>query len=484
VTAGPGVTDALTAVANAYQARSPLVLIGGAAPLKTKGMGALQEIPQVELFKAITKASISVEDTAEIPGQLARIFQFALDGRPGPVFVELPFDILFNVVDSATEPSIATGSITAPDPQDIKAILSHLRSTEKPLLIAGSQVYWDGAHEALRKLAVQTGIPVYTNGAGRGTLPTVQRPPSKPKSSWADHCFRWARSAALKEAEVVLVLGTPLDFRLKYGQKGWRPDGVLIQVENDPQELNKNRTAEVALLANTRLVLEELNDGLQGIRYDKWRRRVQDLEAAEEAKIREWTALESVPINHFRFAAAVNRIVDEDTIVIADGGDIVSACAKVVDLTRPGQWLDPGPLGCLGVGLPFAIAAQHLFPEKKILVISGDGAFGLNGFEYDTAVRFNLPIVTIIGNDAGWGQIRRPQQAMVGPDRAAATSLAPTRYDRVVQAMGGRGLHVDQPADLEPALQKAFASHQPTCINVAIDPEGLSKTGASTPYIV
>jgi acetolactate synthase-1/2/3 large subunit len=195
-------------------------------------------------------------------------------------------------------------------------------------------------------------------------------------------------------------------------------------------------------------------------------------------------ALEDFPINHFRMAAAIDDFLDEETILIGDGGDIVSACAKVIQLTRPGQWLDPGPLGCLGVGAPFAIAAQHLYPDKRVLIINGDGSFGLNGFEFDTAVRFDLPIVSIVGNDAGWGQIRGPQKSTVGEQRAVATSLAPTRYDRVVEALGGYGQHVERPEALGDALARAFANGKPACINVALDPEGMAKTGASSPYIV
>jgi acetolactate synthase-1/2/3 large subunit len=473
VTAGPGVTDAVTAVANAYQARSPLVLIGGAAPLKTKGMGALQEMPQTPLFSTFTKASFTIEQTERIPELLREAFAAALRGRPGPVFVELPFDVLFNAVDMPETFEPVTTTPAEPEPGAIAHMFELLRAARRPLIIAGTQVYWDDASAALRELTDQTGIPVFTNGAGRGALPMTH-----------PHCLRDARSAALREADVVVLLGTPLDFRLKYGREGWNPDAALIQIENDPAELNHNREAAVALCADARLVLEALSEGLHGLRYDDWLAQLQQAEAEKRAQTHGWMALDDVPTNHFRFAAAVNEVLDDDMIVIGDGGDIVSACAKVLDLTRPGQWLDPGPLGCLGVGVPFAIAAQHLYPDKRVLVINGDGAFGLNGFEFDTAVRFGLPIVSIVGNDAGWGQIRNPQINMMGEERAIGTALAPTRYDRVVEALGGWGMHVEQPDGIADALRRAFASRQPACINVPLDPRGMTKTGASTPYIV
>jgi acetolactate synthase-1/2/3 large subunit len=473
VTAGPGVTDAVTGVANAYQARSPLILIGGAAPLGTKGMGGLQEMPQIEMFANFTKASFTIKETASIPARLHEAFQIALSGRPGPVFVEIPFDVLFNNIDPVDTLPRVVIEPRPPAVSDVQRIFELLRDARQPLIVAGTQVYWNTAHQALLELTEQTGIPVFTNGAGRGTLPMTH-----------PHCFRATRSAALRKADVVMLIGTPLDFRLKYGIKDWNPAGKLIQIENDAAELNHNRTAEVAMLADARLVLEALAEGLQGIRYDPWLEEVSALEADKQAQLEKWKQINDVPINHFRLGAAINDFLDEDTIVIGDGGDIVSACAKVLDLTRPGQWLDPGPLGCLGVGAPFALAAQHLYPGKKVLIINGDGSFGLNGFEFDTAVRFNLPIISIVGNDAGWGQIRNPQIQMVGRERAIATSLAPTRYDQIVVAMGGYGEHVEQPDEIGPALERAVASGQPACINVTIDPEGLAKTGSSAPYIV
>jgi acetolactate synthase I/II/III large subunit len=473
VTAGPGVTDAVTGVANAYQARSPMILLGGAAPLKTKGMGALQEMPQTDMFKTFTKASFTIEKTEEIPAKMVEAFHTALSGRPGPVFIELPFDVLFNVADASETPPRVNIAPVMPEVAAVQRMFEILRSAQKPLIIAGTQVYWDKASAALRELTEQTGIPVYTNGGGRGTL-SMKHP----------HCFKASRSQALKEADAVLLIGTPLDFRLKYGQKDWNPDTKLIQIENDVQELNHNRQADVAMTADARLILEALSEGLQGLRFDAWLAQVRDLEAGYDAQQEAWKALDDKPINHFRMGGVINSMVDDNLIIVGDGGDIVSACAKVIDLTLPGQWLDPGPMGTLGVGMPFAIAAKHLFPQKRVLVINGDGSFGLNGFEFDTAIRFNLPIVSIVGNDAGWGQIRTPLANMMDERRIAPTNLAYTRYDKVVEALGGYGEMVEDPADIEAALERAFEANKPACVNVILDKQGMSKTGASTPYIV
>ncbi|MBI1277143.1 MAG: hypothetical protein GC179_03350 [Anaerolineaceae bacterium] len=473
VTAGPGVTDAVTGVANAYEARSPLVLIGGAAPLKTKGMGALQEMPQLNMFKDIAKAAFTITETEKIPQQLHEAFKIALSGRPGPVFIEIPFDVMFNAVEPPEIPRRVVIEPVAPELSAVAQMFEILRTATKPIIIAGTQVYWDSAHTALRELTEQTGIPIFTNGAGRGTLP-MNHP----------NCFKSARSAALREADAIVLLGTPLDFRLKYGQEGWNPAAKLIQIENDPAQLNHNRQADVSLTADARLVLEAFSEGLQGLRFDDWLQKIQSIEAKKEAEQEQWEKLDDTPVNHFRFAAELNQFIDDNTIIIGDGGDIVTACARVIDVTLPGQWLDPGPLGCLGVGAPFAIAAQHLYPDKKVLIINGDGAFGLNGFEFDTAIRFNLPIVSIVGNDAGWGNIRVIQQQMLGEERAIATSLAPTRYDKIVEAFGGYGELVENPTDIRPALERAFASRKPACVNVTLDPKGLAKIAPNMAYIM
>jgi len=471
VVAGPGVTDAVTAVANAYHARSPMILIGGAAPLHSKGQGALQEMPQTDIFTTMTKASFTIDKTEDIPAKFHEAFQTALSGRPGPVFIEVPIDIIYGTLEDAEIfPKVEIASVE-PEVGAMQHIFELVRAAEKPVLIAGSQVYWDDASDALRDLTDQTRMPVYTNGGGRGTL-----------SMTHPHCFKLTRSKALKQADLVIAIGTPLDFRMRYGQ-GWHPDIKFIQIENDPDALNHNREADVAMLANARLTLEALGEGLQGIRYDDWLATVSEMESVKREAQAEWEALDDAPVNHFRFGAEINKFIDDDTILIGDGGDIVSASAKAIAVTKPGRWMDPGALGCLGVGMPFALAAQFLNPDKKVLVINGDGSFGFNGFEFETAVRFNLPIVSIVGMDGAWGTIRHPTKNMLG--QAAGTQLAHnTRYDQVVVALGGYGELVETPDEIGPALERAFASGKPACVNVVLDPDGLSKTNATTPYIV
>ncbi len=479
VTAGPGVTDAVTAVANAFQAGSPLLLIGGAAPSELMGRGALQEMEQVDLLRPITKWSVHVADTKRIPEIMTRAIREALNGRPGPVFIELPFDVLGNWVDESDCPiptNFRTSAETWGDPHAIAEALRLIRAAQKPMLIGGTSIYWDNAPERLAALAAQLNLPVYLNGMGRGCLP-------------ADHAsfLQLSRSKALRESDLVIIAGTPIDFRLGYGER-INPNAKIIQIEVDGALIGRNRGAEVGIIGSSRAVLEQLQLSLAGdsLDFSAWLQELRDDEDHREAKLTPHLNSAQTPIHHYRFAKAVDdwAAQNPDAILIGDGGDIVAACARVIRLARPGQWLDPGPLGCLGVGLPFALAAQALYPDKRVVVINGDGSFGLNGFELDTAARFNLPIISIIGNDAGWGQIRTPQIAMFGLDRAVATALAPSRYDLMAPMFEGYGECVTDPNEIGPALQRALDSGRPGIVNVMLDPTALLQMAESASYIM
>jgi acetolactate synthase-1/2/3 large subunit len=473
VTAGPGVTDAVTGVANAYAARSPLLLIGGAAPLALRGLGALQEMEQVALFRPITKGSWSVSQTRQIPEVLATAIRTALSGRPGPVFVEIPVDLLLEGVEDRLAPipeRYVHRSPASADPDAVVRLGHLLARAERPVVIAGGGVYWDDAAPALAAFAESSGVPIFMNGAGRGLLP-----------SGHPAAFSTARGWGLAHADFVLVLGAPLDFRLGYGRPPtFAEDAIVCMIDADGTELGRNRPLELGLVAHTGRVLGQLGEVLPAAlpgRWQEWRRRLSQKEREGREKLEASCASEQTPVSHSRWAAEIARVVTPDTIVVGDGGDVVGCASKIVPLHRPGQWLDPGPFGCLGVGPPFAIAAKLLHPERRVLLIAGDGAFGLNGMEMETAVRFGLPLTCVIGNDGGWGQIRNPQLSFFGAERAVATSLPTTRYDLLVEALGGRGAHVTDPRDLAPALERALGSDEVWCINVVLDPEAYRKTG-------
>jgi acetolactate synthase-1/2/3 large subunit len=473
VTAGPGVTDAVTGVVNAYAARSPLLLIGGAAMIGLKGMGALQDIPQLPLFGSCTKGTWSVPEARLIPEFLTTAMRTALTGRPGPVFVEIPIDVLVNEVEDRLAPT-PTGYVhrnpAAADPESITRFSDLLARADRPLVMAGSGVYWDDAASDLARFAERAGVPIFMNGAGRGCLPS-------------DHplAFAQARGFALSNADVVVVLGAPLDFRLGYGRPPtFAEDATVIMVDSDPTEMGRNRPLVLGLTGHIGLILRQVAGALPSgmpSRFETWLGQVRDKEREGREKLEAQAVSDQVPISHYRWAREIAQVVDANTIVVGDGGDVVNCAAKFVPLQRPGQWLDPGPFGCLGVGPSFAIAAKLLHPGKKVLLISGDGAFGLNGMELETAARFNLPMTCIIGNDGGWGQIRNPQISFWGEARAVGTSLPFTRYDRMVEALGGRGLLITEPKEIRPALEKALASDEVWCLNVVLDSTAYRKTG-------
>ena len=475
VTAGPGVTGTVTAVANAWAASVPLLVLGGAAPTFNQGRGSLQEMPQTQLFAGITKWSDRIPSPELVPSFMAKAFRVARSGRAGPVFLEIPWDVLSNGADEALADETTgyrTDARMAGDPAKVGAAAALLARAERPVLLGGSSVWWDGAPEALSRLADATGIPVYLNGMGRGCLPP-------------DHAsfFQGSRKEALAQADVALVVGTPLDFRVGYGTAPTFAQGAkLIQVDVDATEIGRNRAVDVGIIGDSRSVLEQLAAEAGGRTWGGagWRKALRRHEEDRAARQRVHEESDQRPIHHFRLAKALDTVAGRsDVTYVGDGGNVVAVAAKVLRVTGPGRWLDPGPLGCLGVGAPFAIAAKLLAPERPVCVVQGDGAFGLNGMDYETAVRFKLPMVVVVGNDAAWGQILIPQRNLYGEDRSPATRLAPTRYDRIVEAMGGRGEHVDDPKDLVPALERAFASGTVSCVDVAIDPEAAASSGAA-----
>jgi len=473
VAPGPGVTDAVTGVANAYAARSPVLLVGGAAPQGLHGLGALQEMDQLGLMRSITKGAWTVAETRQIPEVLTTAIRTALSGRPGPVFVEIPVDLLMATVEDRLAPiprQYVHRPRPAADPDGLRRLERLLAAAARPVVIAGGGVYWDDAAQALTAFVERAGAPVFMNGAGRGALPS-----SHPNA------FAQARGFALGQADLVLVLGTPLDFRLGYGRPPLFAEGAkVVMIDVDPAELGRNRPLELGLVGDLDVILRQLSEVVPPRRAEQtapWLAAVRARETESRGKLDGFCASEQVPVAHYRLAAEIARVVTPETIVIGDGGDIVGFASKVVLLDRPGQWLDPGPLGCLGVGPSFALTAKLLHPGRRVLLIAGDGALGLNGMELETAVRLGLPLTVVVGNDGGWGQIRNPQLGFYGEARAVATSLPHTRFDLLAEAFGGRGVLVREPDQIGPALARALASDQVWCVNVILDPEAYKKTG-------
>jgi acetolactate synthase-1/2/3 large subunit len=470
VTAGPGVTDVVTAIANAQRAQVPLVCIGGAGPKVLCDMGSLQDMDHVALMRPITKWSVQVPETRRIAEYIDAAFRVAQANVPGPVFLEMPLDLLMNMHDDADLP--ATRPLEEPprpgaDPRAITRACELLKSAQRPCFLVGSQVRWSPSRERLATVLERFGAPVFLNGMARGTLPHAH-----------PLLFSRSRRFALSQADVVFVLGTPFDFRVDYGRSPtWNESAKIVQIDLDGAELGRNRRVDVAIHADSGVALEQLARELgdaepsakqKGLSFEAWVSAVRADEDKRRAKMQVEIDSNESPPNPLRVCAELGKRLKPDDIVIGDGGDFVATSAYVLRLQHPQLWMDPGPLGTLGVGPGYAMAAKLARPDANVVVVYGDGSFGLHGVEFEAMVRQNIPVIALIGNDAGWTQIRRGQIDIYGKDRAVATALDYTRYERVVEACGGRGFWVEKIEELGPALDEAFACKKPACINVKI----------------
>ncbi len=465
VTAGPGVTDAITGVTNAYYAASPMVLLGGRNPLALEGMGALQDAPQIELLRPVTKRTDTALETRRIPEVLGDAFRAARSPRMGPTYVDLPMDVLMTPVDTDLL-APAGGRFThapGPDPDAVARAADLLASATHPVVLSGSGTYWAQAWEELGELAALAELPVYVNGMSRGILP-----------SGHPHLLGLSRKHALRQADVILALGVDFDFRLGYGRPpAYRDDVAVIHVDPQADRIAHNRDVEVGAVSDVRAFLRALlaHEGELGrTEPTAWLEELRAEDARRSAARDEASRSDASPVHPLRFAREVARWVDPDAIVIGDGGDIVAHTAGQVRVDRPGHWMDPGPFGCLGVGAPFALAARHVHPDTPVLVVYGDGSFGLNGMEFESAVRQELPFVGIVGNDGAWGEMKAFHERVYGAEGMVAQDLSQaTAYEGMVAALGGYGERVERPEDIGPALDRAQASGVPALVNVILD---------------
>jgi acetolactate synthase I/II/III large subunit len=466
VTAGPGVTDAITGVTNAFYANSPMVLLGGRNPLGLEGMGALQDAPQVELLRPVTKRSEVALATARLPEFLGYALRDALTPRMGPTYLDLPMDVLMTPVDEDSVVTPAAQRFThgpGADPDAVARAVDLLASAEHPVVLSGSGTYWSRAWDDLRALAELARLPVYVNGMSRGILPS-------------DHpnLLALTRKHALRHADVVLALGIDFDFRLGYGRgAGYGDDVQVIHVDPEPGRLGRNRDVAVGAVADIGAFLRALleHEGKLGRSEDPtW---LVDLRADETRRAAARAAAatsDASPVHPLRFAREVAEWLDPAGIVIGDGGDIVAHTAGFVRVDRPGSWMDPGPFGCLGVGAPFAMAAKVVHPDRDVTVVFGDGSFGFNGMELEAAARQGLPFVGVIGNDGAWGEMKAFHERAYGPEAMVAQDLSQdTAYDAMAVALGGHGERVERPEDIKPALDRARESGIPAIVNVILD---------------
>lgn len=477
VTAGPGLTDAVTGVASAHRANIPMVIFGGQGPRPFVDMGSLQDMNHVELMRPITKWATSVPEGKRLPEYVGMAFRIATTGLPGPVYLEVPIDQLF---DQYEEEKIRfpTGYRTeagiAGDPEYIARAVALLKSAQKPVALVGSQLRWSRRREAYGKFVETFGMPIYVNGLGRGSLR-----PDNP------YFFSRTRKHALRNADVVMIFGTPLDFRLGYGRESHiSANARLIQVDLDGAEIGRNRNIDCGIVGDTGLVMEQLtrlaeSEGYSKARLQPWLDEIRAREQAELEKVKPQLDSEAVPINPLRACRDIADALPENAIVIGDGGDFVATAASVLRIYEQGHWLDPGPLGTLGVGPGYAMAAKLARPDSPVVIVYGDGSFGLHAMEFEAMLRQKINVVGVIGNDAAWMQIRRGQVQLYGEERSVATALGFTRYDKVAEALGCHGEYVERPEEIGPAMKRALAAGKPAVVNIKIGQSDFRKDAIS-----
>jgi len=461
LTAGPGVTNGMSALASAQMNGSPMLALGGRAPAGRWGMGSLQEIDHVPFVAPLTKLARTAESTAEIPGLVDEALAASVAPPTGPTFLDFPMDVVFMEAEvDADAPATLVDSSSLPpaDGGALERAVELLRGAERPVVMAGTGLYWARAEKELQALCEELQIPVFLNGLARGCVP-------------ADHAqfFSRARGTGLKGADVALVVGVPMDFRLGFGGSFGDETQLVVMGSAQPERPHPREVA-AELYGNVAAALEALRTGAAGgPDRSAW---VNDLRAAEnEKRAAEQDDLtdERAPLHPMRVYGELAQMLDRNAVVIGDGGDFVSFAGRMIETYEPGCWMDPGPYGCLGAGPGAALAAKLAHPERQVCLLLGDGAFGFAGMEFDTFVRHGVPVVGVMGNNGIWALEKHPMEFLYG--YSVAADLQPgCRYDEVVTALGGHGELVERPDDLRPALERAFASGKPALVNVLTDP--------------
>ncbi len=472
VTAGPGTTDAMTGVANAFRAESPFLIIGGQGSLTQHKMGSLQDLPHVDMMTPITKFAATVSSTERIADMVSMAFRECHNGAPGPSFLEIPRDILDAevAVDKARIPQAGKYRASTKqlgDPDDIEKLADLLVHAQRPCVLLGTQVATCRAYKEVAEFVKTLNIPAYMNGAGRGCLPQ-DHPQGMDRT----------RRYAFDKADVIVIVGCPFDFRMGYGKR-LRADATVVQIDLDYRTVGKNRDISLGLVGDCGAILGAVTQAATGrqstgaAQREDWLNELRAEEATRTEKLMAEFHSDAQPINPYRVAWEINEFLSEDTIYIGDGGDVVTISAQAVRPRQPGHWMDPGPLGTLGVGVPFAMGTKYARPDKEVLCYFGDGAFSLTGWDFQTAVRFNLPFLGVIGNNSAMNQIRCGQINKYGEQRGnVGNLLGDVEYSKFAQMLGGYGEEVRDPKDIRPALERgreAVASGKPALINIWVD---------------
>ncbi|WP_454726492.1 MULTISPECIES: thiamine pyrophosphate-binding protein [Cupriavidus] len=474
-TAGPGCTNAVTGVATAFRSESPVLHIGGQGALSQHKMGSLQDLPHVDMMSPITKFAASIPSTERVADMISMAVRECFNGAPGPAYLEIPRDVLDREVDLARAVIPRPGHYRAStksvgDPKDIERLADILVNSERPAILYGQQVWTARGHEEAIALLKGLDIPGYFNGASRGLLP-----PGDP------HHFDRTRSQAFANADVLIIVGTPFDFRMGYGKRISR-ELTLVQIDMDYRTVGKNREIDLGLVGDPGAILGAVLQAASGrIKGDKrqarqkWMGQLTEAEATATEKLMPLFRSDKSPIHPYRVAYELNEFLNDDTVYIGDGGDVVTISAQAVRPRRPGQWMDPGALGSLGVGTGFAIAAGLAHPDKEILCYYGDGSFGMTAFDMETANRFGVPYLAVIGNNSAMNQIRYGQLAKYGEERGnVGNLLSDVPFSKFAEMLGGYGEEVRDASAIAGALRRGREAVQRTgksaVINIWVDP--------------
>jgi acetolactate synthase-1/2/3 large subunit len=467
---GPGTTNLITGVGNAYLDAVPVVALGGASAIAQDGMGAFQEMDQVGMFKPITKWAERVKDTRRIPELINKAFRIATGGQPGPVYLDLPGDVLYRQVEESEvlfpKKPHAVPRVSG-DLDLVKKAIALLKEAQRPVVLTGTGVFWSSAMEELKEFVELSGIPFYTTPQGRGVIPE-------------DHplSFLGARNQAWKEADVVLIVGTRLNFIIGFGlPPRWAEDVKIIQVDISDEEIGHNRPVDIGIVGDAKMVLRQfINEGRDAFRGRKelpWVETLRGYDKRSQEKAQALLNSDAMPIHPLRLCKEVRDFMDRDAIIVVDGHETLNFARQSVPTHVPGHRVNAGPNGCMGVAVPFGMGAKVAKPSTQVIVLSGDGSFGMNGMEIDTMVRHNIPAIIVISNNGGW--------AGVG-GMTAGRDLGFSRYDKMAEVFGAHAEYVERPQDIRPALERAAASGKPAVINVITDPHARSSTVSFANY--
>lgn len=473
---GPGTINLTLGLANALIDCAPVVAFGGASPVTQYLQGSFQEIDQLAIMRPVTKWAERVYEARRIPEYVNIAFRRAMAGKPGPVYIDLPGDVLYAEVDEKdviwpTAPASSARSRPAANAADLSAVSEALSKAKRPVIVTGSGILWSQASDQLSAFVDATGIPFYTTPQGRGVVPE-------------DHPYFYAhaRSTAFKEADLVLTIGTRLNYVISRGlPPRFSATATIVQIDTDADSVQANDRVDIPIIADAATVLEQLlgmvKPSLTPDSFAEWRDQLAAVENKRAPKHEEAIATDQTPIHPLRLCKEVRDFINRDAILVVDGQEILNFGRQTIPSFMPGRRLNSGPFGTMGVGMPFGVGAKAARPDAQVVVLHGDGSFGLNAMELDTAVRHSLPMLVIISLNGGW--TADPEKTKPGRD------LGYTRYDKMAEALGCYGEYVERPEDIRPAFERgaaAVASGKTAVINVVTDWRALSTTASFTAY--